>query len=208
MFEEINWRNTEEEVEQIKKWKIRERFISVKKTWSEKETKKRKKREYDRSKTETSQLRNQELFPDISSLYSSDTQRSVLQGFIATFSPLQSRPPCCGGGLVQDLSLFWFPAPQLLVHEDQADHLDQRPRTGPGHGGVNGMNKIPDYLTRLCVTLEELRNFARALRPAIWGRGVITVSDASPHSSLTGSATVRPLAPLTPGSVHCNKNDY
>ena len=200
MFEEINWRNTEEEVEQIKKWKIRERFISVKKTWSEKETKKRKKREYDRSSIPNESIEK----PRIISwhfLYSSDTQRSVLQTFIATFSPLQSRPPCCGGGLVQDLCLFWFPVPQLLVHEDQADHLDQRPRTGPGHGGVNGMNKISYYLTRLCVTLEELRNFARALRPAIWGRGGVTEPDTSPHSSLTGSATVRPLAPLTPGSI-------
>ena len=54
----------------------------------------------------------------------------VLQSRISVESPLQSRPPNAGIGLVQLRCLCDNPVPQVVLHGDQLLHEDQPPFTG------------------------------------------------------------------------------
>ena len=59
------------------------------------------------------------------------SQGLLLHSLVFDSSPRQSLPPFAGLGLSQDRSRSFFPVPQVLVHDDQGDHLDQRPSTIP-----------------------------------------------------------------------------
>ena len=51
-------------------------------------------------------------------------QSWFLQGWISILEPIsvQSLPPCCGGGLVQERVLVVVPSPQVAEQAVQLDH--------------------------------------------------------------------------------------
>lgn len=52
-----------------------------------------------------------------------------LQCWSSAFTPLQSAPPCWGGGLVHVRALLWLPPPHVTVHGVQSSQSSQSPST-------------------------------------------------------------------------------